>query len=131
MIEPAGAIRLSRRSVSVLLQIALASVTMIVAQPRVAEAAPSHVSCTRAVVSSIRWPTGVSGAASGYIRFSNRHEALLMGFEPQHWQTLRVGDHVMTCFNADPQYGCHHPIEVIDFDADFWFESSQGPEGTC
>jgi hypothetical protein len=104
---------------------------MIVAQPETADAAPSLISCTRAVVTAIRWPTGVSGADSGGIKFSNGHYALLMGFEREHWERLRVGDHVMTCFDSDPQAYCHHPIEVIDFDADFWFESSQGPEGTC
>jgi len=77
--------------------------------------------------------TPLSGQSSfpGLALFANGHWALLMGEQPERWQTLRRGDHVMACFNADPQYLCHHPVAVIDFDASFMFESSQGPEGTC
>ncbi|MHB8355517.1 MAG: hypothetical protein ACYDDQ_02370 [Vulcanimicrobiaceae bacterium] len=97
-----------------------------------ASAAPqSYISCGRTVITALHMPAGPYGYESGGVRFANRHTALLMGFAPEHWRVLRVGDHVMTCFNADPIYLCHHPIMVIDFDADFMFESSQGPEGTC
>lgn len=104
--------------------------------------ASSSITCARGVITKLEFPTGPYGFQSGHVTFSNGTWALLLGApngtdargEPytiEAWRVMRIGDHVMTCINRAPRFLCHKPIYVADFDADFTFSASEGPEGTC
>lgn len=123
-----------RRVVSLVVQAAIlfaafASATFRSSLPALS-AVRSHIDCNRTTITKLRLPTGPYGADSGYATFANKHSVTLIGFEPDHWRSLREGDHVMVCVNSQGT-GCRHDIDVIDFDGDIMFDSFQGPAGTC
>jgi hypothetical protein len=97
--------------------------------------AATRIVCEKSTITKLRLPAGPYGYQVGDVSFSDHRFAQLWGdsSNPNKWDLLRVGDHVQTCVDNKSITGDSsnkkYKIFVVDFDANFWFDSTWGAEG--